>query len=333
VPAILQSKLVPNDIAYLPSAETFSSILEAHCVAFDIEQSNISYSIETDGEDAPRFQLLPSRNPRTAEYTILELLAIMRSLRFNEFFVTISFANISLDRLGEAFDYFGDDHVCMKPKMGPSILVTFEEMKHSSLLIQELTALIITSTKLRRLDFTSSIRRIPVPVTQEQGDDRGRGIVEALYPLCVNQNTNVDWIALNGIHLSQTDFEFIMGMLAKRDCHLRAIEMSGCNLDTWNLRLLLGELPTQHNTLEAIDISNNPARFSPDISFVHSYSQCQAMRRVNLSRLHVTPEPIPLISSETLFSWRLEHLRLSKTRINERTLEILIKYVAECPFE
>ena len=324
VPPALQAELVP-DSDDVPSAETFSSSLEAHCVAFGVELKNIHYSIETDGADAPRFLLLPPTE--SADYSALELLAVLRSLRFNEFFVTMSFAHVSLDCLGEAFDYFGDDHVCMTPKMGSTILVTFEEMKHSSLLIQELTAVILNGTKLRRLDFTSSIRRIPSSVRQEQGDDKGCGVVEALYPLCVNRNTNIDWIALNGIHLAQIDFEFVIGMLAKRDCHLRAIEMSGCHLDTLSLRLLLGEFPTQRQTLEVIDISNNPGQFSPDISFGYAYSQCQAMRILNLSGLHVTAEPAPLIMPDVLFCWRLEELRLSKCRINESTLETLIDYL------
>jgi hypothetical protein len=189
-----------------------------------------------------------------------------------------------------------------------------------------MTASIITSPKLRKLDFTSCIRRVPSPANLDQGEDNGCGVVEAVYPLCVNKNTNVDWVALNGIHFSQTDFEFIIGMVAKKDCNLRAIELSGCHLDSLSLRQLLGELPTQHETLESIVLSNNPGRFSPDISG-QSYAQFKSIRVLDLSGLHVTAEPAPLILREVLFSWPLEVLRLSKCRINESTLDALVDYL------
>jgi hypothetical protein len=326
IPAPLQHELMGSESTIPSTAETFLTTLEAHCSAFDIDPANLNYSIDLECDDPPSIKLKPRSENGVLDYTALELIAFMRALRYNEYFGTISFSDVQLDRLADIYDRFGDDHIVMKPRVGSDIIVTFEEMKHSHILFQELTAIVMTSRKLRRLDFTNSILRVPNPSLEQKGEDKGCTIVEALYPLCINQNTNLDWIILNGIHLSKTDTEFIMGMLSKRDCHIRAIELSGCQLDVWDLRLLLGEFPTQRNTLEVINISNNPGRLSPDITFPLSYMDCRAMKRLCLSGLQLTPENSSLISFDVLSSWRLEELRLTRTRVNEATLATLIRY-------
>lgn len=254
---------------------------------------------------------------------MLEVIAFMRAVRYNEYFGAISFAGISLDRLAEAYDHFGDEHIVIRPKMGGEPVVTFEEMKHSSILAQELTAIIMTSRKLRRLDISGTILMTPFPILEQKGEEKGCCIVETLYPLCIRQNTNVDWIILSGIHMSRYDFEYIIGMVDKKDCHLRALELSGCQMDADKLRLLLMKFPTQRNTLEVINISNNPGRLSPGVSFPLELRECQSMKKIDLSRLQFTPDPISLISFDVLSAWRLEDIRLTKTRINDETLKTL----------
>jgi len=301
-------------------------VLQAFCAAWGLYASDIAYSIQTIGEDVPSFQLLP-RSHDDRDYTALEVLAVLRALRYNDYFVTISFARIPLDHLATSYDHFGDDHICMAPAVGENILIGIEDMKNGSLLFQDLSAIVMTSRKLRRLDFTSCIQRTPNPNLEDSGEDKGCSIVEPLYRLCTNQNTNIDWIIFNGIHLSRTDVDYVMGMLGNRDCHIRAIELSGCHLDMWSLRLLLGEFPTQRHTLEVMNISNNPGRLSPDIVFDSSFASCQSLRIVNLAQLLRTPEPVSLLPMEAIFAWRLEELNLSQTSLNENTVDALVQYV------
>jgi hypothetical protein len=324
VPAALQAKLGSTDHPACSRNDTFSRVLQAYCAAWGLHASNIGYSIRTTGEDAPCLQLSP-RSPHGREYTALEVLAILKALRYDDYFVSISFAHIALDHLATAYDHFGDDNICMRPVVGDNILIDIEDMRNGSILFQELSAVVMTGRKLRRLDFTSCIRRTPNPNQEDTPDDKGCGIVEPLYRLCVNQNTNLDWVILNGIHLSRADVEYVMGMLANRDCHLRAIELKGCHLDMWSIRLLLGEFPTQRNTLEVINISHNPGRLSPDVSLDSSFARCESLRIVDLSRLSRTPEPVSLIPDEAISSWRLEELRLSHTSLNERTVDTLVQ--------
>jgi hypothetical protein len=90
-------------------------------------------------------------------------------------------------------------------------------MKTVPILVQELTAVVMSSPALRRLDLSNCIRRIPSGFHEEDGSDNS-GLLEAIYPLSINQNTNLDWIRLNGVHLSQTDIDFLVAMLEKPQC-------------------------------------------------------------------------------------------------------------------
>jgi Ran GTPase-activating protein (RanGAP) involved in mRNA processing and transport len=328
VPPILQQSFVNNTHEIVPSTiDSFRLCFEAHCAAFGVDMNQIYYRLESNSDHGTTIHLEPYHR----NYSILEIIAFLRGLRFNEYFNSVSLAGVSLDELAEAYDLYGDDQIVIKPRMGTDILILFEEMKHAPILFQEMTAIIMTNRQLRRLDFSHTINRTPNPFLEERGEDKGCCVLESLYPLCINQNTNVDWITLTGIHLSRTDFEFIIGMLSKKTCHLRAIDLSSCQLNTWNLQLLMRELPTQSNTLEAIDISNNPAQISPEIAFPLAFMECKSMKWVNLSQLQVTNEPVSLIPIQVLSAWRLEELRMTKTKINEETLDTLIRYGSTSP--
>ena len=247
----------------------------------------------------------------------------MRSLRYNEFFKTISFANINLDKLNGQFDIYGDEHVCTETIAGTHLKLSTEELRSSCLLVQELRALAATIRTLRRMDFTSSITRKPQDFLID-GDarDMGCGIVEAIFPLCQNQDTNVDWITLNNIELGDTDLDYLVAAAVERDCRFRAIEMSHCGLNDRSLGLILEALRAQDNTIEAIDISCNIARLRPSI-FDGQISVFGFIRKLDLSNVSRTTISEPLLSSETLLSWKLEELSLSGTPLNPNTLDAI----------
>lgn len=304
--------------------DIFVRVLQVYCRAWGLYVSSISYSVEHEGENAPRFSLLPRKDGQPS-YTVLELLAVLRALRHNSYFISISFANISLDELASAYDSYGYDHVCVNPRIGSITALNMDQMRSRPLLYQEISAIAMTSVRLRRLDFTSCLTPQSYAIEESSVDEKGCGIIEPLYRLCVNQNTNVDWLVLNGIKLRRADTDYVMAMFGNRDCHLRAIELSNCNLDMWSLRLLLNTMPTQNNTLEVINISNNPGRLSPDISIDDKFSNCHSLRMINLSRILRTNEPVSLLPIDIIASWRLEELRLSQTSLNASTIDDLIQ--------
>lgn len=322
---------VKHDILRQPSPHpidqnSLDNTLIGYCVAYDVKPENIRYQITYPPEDQPRFELLRPVGLRRNEYTVLELLAVMRSLRYNENFGGISFKDVRLDILNGLCDEYGAEHVCTKTKRGTPVRMDVEELGRSCLLVQEIRALAVTSRRLRRLDFSSCIARRPRHSMDPTSRDRdmGCGIVEALFPLCKYETTNVDWIALNNIHLSETDLDYLVAAAVERNCHLRALELSGCGLTDRTLSLILDSLRPQETTFEALDISSNPLRLSPT-TFDSQIGVFGYLTKLNLSHLARTSGPEPLISLETFQAWKLQELVLSGTSLNSAMVDAIAR--------
>lgn len=306
--------------------DSLDRTLIGYCISYDVKPDNIRYQITYPPEDFPRFELLRPVGIRRSQYTALELLAVMRSLRYNECFGGISFKDVNLDVLNGLHDGYGDEHVCTKTKRGTLVRMDVEELGRSCLLVQETRALAITSRKLRRLDFSGCITRKSRHHLDSLSKERdiGCGIVEALFPLCKYQTTNVDWIALNNINLSDTDLDYLVAAAVERNCHLRALELSGCGLDDRALSLILDSLRPQENTLEAIDLSSNPARLTPT-TFDSQIGIFGYLTKLNLSHLARTSGPEPLITLETFQAWRLQELIFSGTSLNSAMVDAIAR--------
>lgn len=179
--------------------------------AYDLDASSICYGISTDVEDGPQFTLYPPLRERRKTYSDLELLAVLRSLRWNEAFGSISFRGISLDPLMKAYDTYGSEDEPYATRQGRPIKVKSTDSKRP-LLVWELRALALCSMKLRRMGFRDSITRrkksgIDFQNSGEEGE--GCGIVEAIMPLCRRGYTNVDWFDLTGIELVESDLDWL----------------------------------------------------------------------------------------------------------------------------
>ena len=329
VPREVEDQLPPPVDAQAEEHNSFERTLTAFCIAYEVNPSNICYTIDYSAEDAPMFQLLSPPDKRRQHYNVPELLAVMRALRYNESFASLSFSGVRLDVLNGTHDTYGFEHVCSKTKRGAPIRLTPDELMRSCLLVQEVRALAATNKKLRRMDFTACITTKPPECTEDveyRPKDIGCGIVEALFPLCKHQTTNVDWIILNGIHLSDTDLDYLIGAAVDKACHFRALELSRCSLTDRAINLILDTLRAQDNTLEALDLSGNLARLSPT-AFDFQISVFGFIRKLDLSYTARTSGPEPLLSAETLLTWRLEELRLTGTHLNDATVESLATYL------
>ena len=301
--------------------------LIGYCIAYDVQPENISYQITYPPGEDPCFELLPPVNLRRGQYTKFELLAVMRSLRYNESFGGISFKDVHLDVLNGLKDPNGAEHLCIKTKRGTYARLDVQELGRSCLLVQEIRALALTNRKLRRLDFSSCITRSPREHGKSIGSvrDPGCGIVEALFPLCKYQTTNVDWIALNHIQLGDTDLDYLVAAAVERACHLRGLELSGCGLTDRGLSLILDALRAQETTLEALNLSSNPFRLSPTM-FDSQIGVFGYLTKLNLSHVARSSGTESLISFETFQGWRLQELILSGTSLNGAMVDAIARY-------
>ncbi|KAL2369943.1 leucine rich repeat protein [Blastomyces gilchristii SLH14081] len=302
----------------------FDRTLTAYCAAYDIDTSNIRYTIDYACDDAPCFRLLqPANGKDRRKYSALELLAVMRSLRYNESFVTISFMDINLDVLHSIRDPCGIDIDAATTRSNLAIRLPGQE--NMSILSQEIRALCLKNKRLRKLDFSFCLTRQP---SSSRGVlDPGCGIPEAIFPLCRRQLTNVDWVVLNGIKLGDSDLDYLVDAASQKSSHLRALEISHCGLSIHDLDLILSTFTAQENTLESIDISGVQGRLSPEL-FQQQIGYFAHIRKINLTHISRTTGPEPLIAPETLLNWRLEELSLSHTAVNEQTVDSIAAYLA-----
>ncbi|KAJ5092320.1 hypothetical protein NUU61_007190 [Penicillium alfredii] len=301
----------------------FDRTLVAYSASYDIDTSNIRYTIDLACEDAPCFRLLRPASSKNHRYSALELIAVMRTLRYNEFFRSISFRGVNLDALQGIRDVQGVDVDVHLDRGGCLVQIPGQEIL--SVLSQEVRALALKSKWLRRLDFSYCLTRTP---TLDKGSrDPGCGIPEAIFPVCRREMTSVDWVVLNGIKLGDSDLDYLVDAASQQRSHLRALEVGDCGLSVHDLDLLLSTIVTQESTLEAINISGVQGRLNPDVlqQYIGYFGQ---IRRINLSRIARTSGTEPLITAEMLFNWRLEELALSRTAVNRETVDAIATYLA-----
>lgn len=301
----------------------FDRTLVAHCASYGIDTSNFRYTIDNQCDDAPCFKLLRPASPRRSKYTTLELIALMRTLRYNEVFRSISFSGVSLDALQGLRDPCGTDKDALLTRADAQIHIPGQDKM--SLLSQEVRALGLKSKWLRRLDFSYTLSRIPR--YDSESHDPGCGIPEAIFPICRRELTNVDWVVLNGIKLGDSDLDYLVDAASQRGSHFRALEVGNCGLSVHDLDLLLSTTVAQVLTLQAINISGVQGRLKPDMlqQYLGYFDQ---IKKLDLSRISRTSGPESLISAQNLFIWRLEELSLSQTPINRETVDAIATYLA-----
>ena len=304
--------------------QCFDRTLTAYCVAYNVDPSNIRYTVDYNCEDAPEFELLKPNNPRRPRYTVLELLSIMRALCYNESFHSISFADADLSGLHGLCDQFGSEHVLWTTRTGGHL--NLPKPEQNWLLIHEIQSIALKSKRLRRLNFSSCLKR--KPRDEDNARDEGSGICEAIFPLCGQQLTNVDWIILNGIALAELDIDYLYAAAIEKSCHFRAIDMKDCGLNSNSLRTVMQGILHQEETLESVDISCNPVRLNAE-QFGRQLSSLQRIRRLNLSNTNCSAAKQALLDSGTLLRWKLEELSLSGTTLNEESIEAITDYLAD----
>ena len=307
-------------VAMVPS---FARTLDAYCAAYGYGASSIKWRLEDDVEDAPLFVLLPPDDDFSRPYETLELLAVLRALRYNEWHSSISFAGVDISSL-HLPDVHGSDHELWRTHGGQQTGLRNEHYTHLSLLVLEVRALLLTSKKLRRIDFSGSISRSTA--RDLRGNDYRGSLVEAIFPLCERQLTNVDWICLNDIHLSRDDVNFLYSALTRKACHFRAVELKGCGLEDHDLKNVLESCNVQENTLESVNISANPGLLEAR-SLALGLGNLRHLRRLELTNANVGSRGQPLLTYELLSTWRLERLHLSGTSLDDSCLRHLARYL------
>ncbi|KAI0202185.1 RNI-like protein [Astrocystis sublimbata] len=288
-----------------------------------------------DVHHAPRFCLLKPRGQ--SHYSARQLLAVLRALRFNEFFRSISFQDVDFSSLSNKFDNTTRlESTIWLSRTGKHSLTRSEAdmVETSSVLFQELVALLIGTESIRHIDLTNVLRKVPSVLPQQNVDSSSPLVVcEVVPPLVLlwsSSQTRCNSVTLNGNAIGEVDAIELCRVFQSRPNFLRGFEISRCNLDEASLVYLWEGLHEQRFSLEELDTSYNSGRIEAS-RIAYTLNEATGLRHLNLAYTIRGELGGPLFRpwsrSTSSEAWRLEDLDLSGWKLNFETLCGIMKYL------
>lgn len=276
--------------------------------------SPVEWEINWKTAYAPEFRLLP---PKTgARYANLQLLAVMRSLRYNGYFNSISFRGIDLSGLWEKLDTAGRTPV---PYMNRSCLalseVELSHVKYGSLLHKEIHALAFCSEAVRQIDWTDCFTERNVRTNMLSSQD-GPGFLFPLLNLLELGLTKCNRLLLSGNYLRPAEIVSLVEALMTQKVEVQALDISSCGLSDMALRDIFEVLSHQSQSLQSLDVSGNRGRVHASL-IANVCQSIHDLRKLNVAGVIMGDIPGPIFSSETLSRFEyLEELDLSQYKVS-----------------
>ncbi|AEO68952.1 uncharacterized protein THITE_2030403, partial [Thermothielavioides terrestris NRRL 8126] len=253
-----------NEPQYLVPKEDFGCFkrtLDAYLAAYRCEA--VDWEINWKTRFAPEFRLLPSKR---GKYAPLQILAVLRALRYNDYFNSLSFRDVDLSVLHGLEDNNtpGNGNVAYLNRacvaLGPGEI---EMLKARPLLHQEFHALAFCAQTIRQIDFRNCCKSLPSPPSRLSSQHGTRPpslqFLAPILNLLKSGITKCNWLILSGNVLPQADIDDLaetikMGVI-------EGLDVSNCGLDDANLRdMILLPLSERRLRLHALSISGNPGR-------------------------------------------------------------------------
>lgn len=314
---------------YLVPREDFGSVrrtLDAYTAAYRC--GLVVWEINWKTKFPPEFRVLPAKDG--SRYSPLQLLAVMRALRYNDYFNSLSFRDVDLGVLRGVHDAHSatGENVAYLSRTGINLDADeLQLLKQSPVLHQEFHALAFCSETIQQIDFANS----SASLTLRRDDNKEPALsLEFLTPilnLLKSDITKCSHLVLAGNTLLQYDLEDIVEALDMAKIH--ALDVSSCGLGEKALRTLIAPLLGRPQPLQSLNLSENPGRLLagilPDI-----IPHLADLRYLNLRGSLQGERDV----AGTLFPYEvlghlenLEELDLSGFKINSATLHDLGQFL------
>ncbi|KAF2995142.1 hypothetical protein E8E14_003339 [Neopestalotiopsis sp. 37M] len=321
----------------LPSGEDyggFKRTLEAFLEGY--HSAPVEWKVNwRDVKYPPEFQLLSP--PKSTTYTPHQLLAVFRALRFNDFFKSLSFRGVDFSTLSN----LGDNAFRMEPtvwlsRTGKRSLTRdeVEIVEKSSVLFQEVVAMLLGSESIRHVDFSDVLSRTTPPATPTSATSSsgnvGCEIIPPIILLIRSLQSRCKSIILSGNCLDQIDVSEICQTLQSQPKSLRGLGFSRCQLDEMAMVTLWEGIHEQRQSLEFLDLSGNFGGLAAS-RVAQTLREASNLRKLDLSYCLKGALDGPLLrpwtSSPYTDPWRLEEVNLSGWKINFDTVSGLLRYL------
>ena len=334
---------------HLVSREDFGSLkrtLDAYLAGYRVAgDAPVDWEINWKSRFAPEFRLLP---PKSGSYSALQLLAVLRALRYNDYFNSLSFRDVDLSILygledntprninvgylsrtceplqflvGRG-DFFTD--TTLVATIGPDHI---EMLRISAVLHQEFHALAFCSGTIRQMDFTNCTASL----ASRLGNHDYLPSLQFLTPilsLLKAGNTKCSRLILAGNTLPQFDIDDLAETMKTGTLH--ALDISYCGLGDMSLRdIVVAPLEEGLLPLQTLCISGNPGRLPAHI-LPDLFQNLPDIQHLKLggSILGNSCVDGPLIPFDILENLPyLQELDISGFKLNEATLESLERYL------
>lgn len=319
-----------KEVQYLVSREDYGSVkrtLDAYLAAYRCPP--VDWEINWKTRFAPEFRLLPGRNG--TQYTPLQILAVLRALRYNDYFNSLSFRDVDLSVLHGL-----EDNTLRKVNVAylsrTCMTLSAEEvemLRISPVLHQEFHALVFCAETIRQIDFTNCSRSLPERLRLKQG---GAGpSLQFLTPILSALRSGItkcDRLLVGGNLLPQFDIDDVaetmkMGLI-------QALDIGYCGLNDMSLRdMIVTPLADRPVPLQSLSISGNPGRL-PAYILPQLLYHLPEIRDLELrgSILGDSEADGPLLPLDTLdYLYCLEKLDISGFKLSENTIMELEQYL------
>jgi hypothetical protein len=193
---------------YLVPKEDFGSFkrtLDAYLAAYRCE--DVAWEINWKTRFAPEFRLLPEKHGRS--YAPLQLMAVLRALRYNDYFNSLSFRDVDLSVLHGLQDntprkvnvaYLSRTCVALGHD-------EVEMLRTSPVLHQEFHALAFCSETIRQIDFGNCSRPLLSRLAQDKAQATSLQFLTPILSLLRSGITRCNRLIVGGNILPQADVD------------------------------------------------------------------------------------------------------------------------------
>ncbi|KAK4123219.1 hypothetical protein N657DRAFT_452008 [Parathielavia appendiculata] len=313
---------------YLVPKEDFGSFqrtLNAYLAAYRCE--DVDWEINWKTRFAPEFRLLPGKRK---PYSALQLLAVLRALRYNDYFNSLSFRDVDLSVLyGFRDNTLRKVNVAYLSRTCVALgLDEVEMLRVSPVLHQEFHALAFCSETIRQIDFTNCSKTLASRLAQYKSQNPSLQFLTPILSLLRSGITKCNRLLVGGNVLPQFDVEDLAETM--KSGAIQALDVSYCGLDDSGLRdMIVTPLSEYPGLLQSLSLSGNPGRLPAHI-LPGLLQYLTEIRKLNLSgtiqaESYIKGSLLPFAALEAMES--LEELDISGYKIDEDTFQDLARFL------
>ena len=306
---------------YLVSKEDFGSVkrtLDAYLTAYRC--GPVEWEINWKTKFAPEFRLLPTKNG----YSPSQLLAVLRALRYNDYFNSLSFRDVDLSVLWGADEtgakkpnvaYLSRSGVTLKPD-------EMDILRASPVLHQEFHALAYCSETIRHINFANTSKSYVSRVKLGKSLSPTLQFLTPILNLLRFDITKCTHLNLSSNLLSGLDIQELSE--AMKEGKIQSLDVSGCGLDDMGLRdVVVAPILDGPQPLESLNISGNPGRLAAYV-VPQMIENLAELRVLNMHGSLKGEMASPILPAPALdYLQYLEELDISKFKINNETFDDL----------